>query len=67
MVSEPKYHSKKGSTWPKMTQCSKCSAVRSAPEAVDLIGNLLDSDGDGSVTDDLAKLGGGLLGGLFGK
>lgn len=28
--------------------------------------SMLDSDGDGSVTDDLAKLGGGLLGGLFG-
>ena len=37
-----------------------------APGAADLIGGLLDSDGDGSVTDDLAKLGGGLLGGLFG-
>lgn len=28
--------------------------------------SMLDSDGDGIVTDDLAKLGGGLLGGLFG-
>lgn len=41
-------------------------AEKKAPGAVDLIGSLLDSDGDGSVTDDLAKLGGGLLGGLFG-
>lgn len=39
---------------------------RKAPGAADLIGGLLDSDGDGSVADDLAKLGGGLLGGLFG-
>ena len=39
---------------------------RKAPGATDLIGGLLDSDGDGAVTDDLAKLGGGLLGGLFG-
>jgi len=31
-----------------------------------MLGSLLDSDGDGSVTDDLAKLGGSLLGGLFG-
>jgi hypothetical protein len=37
-----------------------------APGAADLIGGLLDSDGDGSVADDLAKLGGGVLGGLFG-
>jgi len=37
-----------------------------APGAADLIGGLLDSDGDGSVADDLAKLGGGLLGGFFG-
>ena len=42
------------------------AAQKRAPEAVDLIGSLLDSDGDGSVTDDLAKLGGNLLGGLFG-
>jgi len=42
------------------------AAQKKAPEAVDLIGSLLDSDGDGSVTDDLAKLGGSLLGGLFG-
>jgi len=42
------------------------AAEKKAPGAVDLIGSLLDSDGDGSVTDDLAKLGGGLLGGLFG-
>ena len=39
---------------------------KKAPGAADLIGGLLDSDGDGSVADDLAKLGGGLLGGLLG-
>lgn len=42
------------------------AAQKRAPQAVDLIGSLLDSDGDGQVTDDLAKLGGSLLGGLFG-
>jgi hypothetical protein len=42
------------------------AAEKKAPGAVDLIGSMLDSDGDGSVADDLAKLGGGLLGGLFG-
>jgi hypothetical protein len=30
-----------------------------------LLGSLLDQDRDGSVMDDLAKMGGGLLGGLF--
>lgn len=42
------------------------AAQKKAPGAVDLIGSLLDSDGDGQVADDLAKLGGSLLGGLFG-
>ena len=41
-------------------------AEKKAPGAVNILGSLLDSDGDGSVTDDLAKLGGSLLGGLFG-
>jgi len=31
-----------------------------------LLGQLLDSDGDGDVMDDVAKIGGGLLGSLFG-
>ena len=39
---------------------------KKAPGAADLLGSLLDSDGDGQVSDDLAKLGGSLLGGLFG-
>jgi hypothetical protein len=42
-------------------------AQQRSPGAADLIGSLLDSDGDGDMTDDLAKLGGSLLGGLFGK
>jgi hypothetical protein len=32
-----------------------------------MLGQLLDQDGDGNVADDVAKLGGGLLGRLFGK
>ncbi len=39
---------------------------RREPGIGGLLGNLLDADGDGSVVDDLAKMGGGLLGGLFG-
>lgn len=42
------------------------AAEKKAPGAVDLLGSLLDSDGDGEMTDDLAKIGGSLLGGLFG-
>jgi hypothetical protein len=34
---------------------------------MDMLGGLLDSDGDGQVADDLADLGGSLLGGLFGR
>jgi hypothetical protein len=37
-----------------------------APGAMDMLGGLLDSDGDGDVKDDLMKMGGSLLGGLFG-
>lgn len=37
------------------------------PEAMDLLGGLLDSDGDGQIGDDIAKIGGGLLGSLFGR
>jgi hypothetical protein len=37
------------------------------PDAMRMLGGLLDSDGDGSVMDDVANLGSGLLGGLFKK
>jgi hypothetical protein len=43
------------------------AAEQKAPEAAGMLGRLLDSDGDGDVMDDVAKIGGGLLGGLFGK
>ena len=41
-------------------------ARQAAPDAMDFFGKLLDSDGDGSSMDDLAKLGSSLLGGLLG-
>ncbi len=40
-------------------------ARQRSPQAVDMISSLLDSDGDGDMMDDVAKLGKGLLGGLF--
>jgi hypothetical protein len=43
------------------------TAQQRAPQAVDLLGGLLDSDGDGQMMDDVAKIGGDLLGGLFGR
>ncbi len=43
------------------------AARERAPQAVDLLGRLLDRDGDGDAADDLAKIGGDLLGGLFGR
>jgi hypothetical protein len=42
-------------------------ATQRAPQAMDMLGGLLDTDGDGQVADDLADLGGSLLGGLFGR
>ena len=43
-------------------------AVRqTSPDQVGLLTQLLDADDDGSVIDDVAKLGSGLLGGLFKK
>ena len=40
---------------------------KAAPGSMGLISNLLDSDGDGQIMDDVMKLGGGLLGNLFGR
>ncbi len=42
------------------------SVSQKAPDAMALLGSLLDMNNDGDVTDDITKLGGGLLGGLFG-
>jgi hypothetical protein len=40
---------------------------RKAPSGMDALGKMLDADGDGSILDDLAQQGGGLLGSLFGS
>ena len=37
-------------------------AQKTQPDAMAVLGNLLDSDNDGEVVDDIVKLGGGLLG-----
>jgi hypothetical protein len=36
-----------------------------SPSGMDALGKMLDADGDGSILDDLAQQGGGLLGSLF--
>jgi hypothetical protein len=41
------------------------AAQQAAPDAMDFFGKMLDSDGDGSSMDDIAKIGSSLLGGLF--
>jgi hypothetical protein len=40
---------------------------QASPDGFGMLTNMLDSDGDGSITDDIAKMGGGLLGSLFGR
>ncbi|HBL26524.1 MAG TPA: hypothetical protein DD490_06795 [Acidobacteria bacterium] len=47
---------------------SHAQAQAQAPSGLGaVLGSLLDQDKDGSMVDDLARMGGGLLGGLFGK
>ena len=41
-------------------------AEKAAPDAMGVLGSLLDSNNDGNVGDDLARLGMGVLGNLFG-
>jgi hypothetical protein len=41
------------------------AAQQSAPDVMDFFGKMLDSDGDGSSMDEIAKIGSSLLGGLF--
>ena len=38
-----------------------------APQATDLLSQMLDSNHDGSALDDVARIGMGMLGSLFGK
>jgi hypothetical protein len=42
-------------------------ARRVAPQSTGILGQLLDADGDGDITDDVAKIGGGLLSKFFGR
>ena len=42
-------------------------AERRAPRSTDIFTQLLDADGDGQITDDVGKIGIGLLGKLFGR
>jgi hypothetical protein len=47
---------------------SHAQAQAQAPTGFgDILGGFLDQDHDGSVVDDIARMGGGMLGGLFGK
>lgn len=47
---------------------SNTQAQAQAPSGLDsILGGLLDQDKDGSVMDDIARMGGGMLGDLFGK
>jgi hypothetical protein len=40
---------------------------KAAPDAMGMLGQILDANHDGSIADDVARLGGGLLGGLLGR
>ncbi len=48
-----------------MLGAEKARAAQAAPGAVGMLGKLLDSDGDGSIVDDVTQLGAGLLGGFL--
>ncbi|MDH4046145.1 MAG: DUF937 domain-containing protein [Gemmatimonadota bacterium] len=50
-----------------LTQMLQGEQQRAAAPALGGLAKLLDADGDGQVMDDIAKMGGNLLGGLFGK
>lgn len=45
----------------------KQEAERRVPQSADIFTQLLDADGDGQITDDVGKIGMGLLGKLFGR
>ena len=40
---------------------------QASPDGFGMLTKILDSDGDGSIADDVARMGGGLLGSLFGS
>lgn len=49
----------------QMLGTERQAAQQTAPDMMDFFGKMLDSDGDGSSMDDIAKMGSSLLGGLF--
>lgn len=50
-----------------LLQTERTRALSAAPQSAGLLNQLLDADGDGDVKDDVAKMGLGLLGKLFGR
>lgn len=48
-----------------MIQNERKNVEKQAPQAMDMLGRLLDSDGDGDVMDDVGKLGSSILGSFF--
>ena len=51
---------------PGVLQNEHAQAQAAAPSGLGGLASMLDMDGDGNPMDDIARLGGGLLGGLFG-
>ena len=52
---------------PGVLQQEHARAEAAAPPGLGGLAGMLDRDGDGSALDDIARMGGGLLGGLFGN
>lgn len=50
-----------------MLNQEKARVEADEPDAMGMVGRLLDADGDGDVSDDIMKLGGSLLGRMFSK
>lgn len=49
-----------------LLQGERRQVKRAQPEGMDIFGKLLDADGDGEIGDDIAKMGMGMLGKMFG-
>lgn len=54
------------SSLPGVLQDEHAQAQAAAPSGLGGLASMLDMDGDGNPMDDIARIGGGLLGGLFG-
>ncbi len=57
----PREHGLDAAGTAAMVQRERRTAEKQAPQAMDMLCRLLDSDGDGSVTDDMAKMGSSLF------